>query len=166
MSDAELRDVFDKCLSYCADTGIFHWKVPVGRWGRIHAGSVAGSASHGYQTVVVLGKRSPLHRVAWLLTHGAWPAGEIDHINGKRDDNRLCNLRDVPKRLNGHNRQGPNRDNLSSGLLGVTKNGRVGWMAQITVDGKRIYLGTFQDPNKAHSAYLEAKRHMHAGCTI
>ncbi len=153
-------------VAYCPDTGVFTWRNNAGRWGRIRAGSQAGSYSHGYRTIVLDGVRYPAHRVAWLLTHGDWPTGEIDHINGQRDDNRLCNLRDVPKLFNGHNRHGPNRDNKSSRLLGVTRNGKSGWMAQITVNGKRIYLGTYRTADVAHSRYIEAKRELHAGCTI
>lgn len=103
---------------YSEDTGALWWRVDAGRWGRIKAGTVAGSASHGYVTVVVDGVRYPVHRLAWLLIHGCWPIGEIDHINGVRNDNRIVNLRDVPKRLNGHNRQRSNRDNKSCGMLG------------------------------------------------
>lgn len=33
------------------------------------------------------------HRLAWLLTHGEFPAGHVRHINGDKTDNRLLNLR-------------------------------------------------------------------------
>ncbi len=32
------------------------------------------------------------HREAWAVHHGEWPCDEIDHIQPKRADNRLCNL--------------------------------------------------------------------------
>jgi hypothetical protein len=161
-----LLRVLWEAISYCPTTGTFRHLAAAGRWGHIPAGSLAGSSSHGYRTLVVEGRRYQAHRLAWLMTHGVWPNGEIDHINGVRDDNRLENLRDIPKLWNGHNRQGPNKDNKSSGLLGVTKNGKVGWMAQITVNGRRMYLGTYRDSADAHDAYLTAKRQMHDGCTI
>ena len=40
------------------------------------------------------------HRVIWALVHGEWPEGQIDHINGVRDDNRLENLRVVTNQDN------------------------------------------------------------------
>jgi len=153
-------------LDYSEETGLFTWRANSGRWGRIKAGSVAGSNSHGYTTIVLDGARHPVHRLAWLVTHGMWPSGEIDHINGMRSDNRIANLRDVPKRINGQNRRAANADNKSCGLLGATPNGKTGWMAQITVDGKRVYIGTFRTAEAAHVAYVEAKRTLHAGCTL
>jgi len=40
------------------------------------------------------------HRVAFLLMTGAWPNGLVDPINGVRNDNRWCNLRDVSAKEN------------------------------------------------------------------
>lgn len=37
------------------------------------------------------------HRLLWWLKHGELP-DEIDHINGIRDDNRICNLRSVNRK--------------------------------------------------------------------
>ena len=164
-SDAAKRRI-QELISYDPKSGGFVWKADVGRWNRIKAGTSAGSLSHGYVIIRLNGVHYPAHRIAWLLVHGVWPTEEIDHINGDRADNRLLNIRDVPKKWNGHNRQCANKDNTSCGLLGSTRNGKSGWMAQITVNGKRIYLGTFSRADIAHHVYLAAKRQLHAGCTI
>jgi hypothetical protein len=42
------------------------------------------------------------HRAAWMITYGRWP-GVIDHINRIRDDNRMCNLREVTRSENSRN---------------------------------------------------------------
>ena len=60
----------------------------------------------------------PTHRLAWLMAYGVWPSGDIDHINGDRQDNRLCNLRDVSHSRNLFNRQAPSVGNKAR-LLGV-----------------------------------------------
>ena len=79
---------------------------------RVKAGSYADSTrrADGYRQVALRldGKQYQLkaHRVAWILAHGAIPHGkQIDHINGIRDDNRLCNLRLVTQRENDQNRR-------------------------------------------------------------
>lgn len=42
------------------------------------------------------------HRVIWVLVHGCFPEKglEIDHLNYKRNDNRLSNLQIVTKTEN------------------------------------------------------------------
>ena len=79
------------------------------------------------------------HRVIWALVYGEWPKGEIDHINGQRDDNRLCNLRCVTRAENARNRARMKRN--TSGRTGVYWQGRCGkWVASIN----GTYLGIFE----------------------
>lgn len=59
----------------------------------------------GYKRVKLDGKDYGAHRVAWLLHYGEWPKQQIDHINGNRGDNRMCNLRDVSQTENQQNRK-------------------------------------------------------------
>jgi len=58
------------------------------------------------------------HRVAWFLHHGAWPMGEIDHINGNAQDNRIANLRDVTHKENTRNMK--RRSDNTSGITGIS----------------------------------------------
>lgn len=58
----------------------------------------------------------------------------------------------------------PQRGN-KSGFLGVSPN-RSRWSASIMVLGRKLHLGTFDTPELAHAAYLEAKRAHHAGNTL
>ncbi|OPG98392.1 hypothetical protein B2I21_08560 [Chryseobacterium mucoviscidosis] len=88
-----------------------------------------------------------LHR--WLMND---PEGfEIDHINGDTLDNRRsCNLRRATKAENAQNRRGAQRNNISSGVRGVTwhKVARK-WMVQVKVGSVKIYGGVHNDLNKA-----------------
>lgn len=45
-------------------------------------------------------KSMTVHRLAWFLIHHAWPNGEIDHIDGNRQNNRIDNLRVVSRKEN------------------------------------------------------------------
>lgn len=57
------------------------------------AGSVAGTINtHGYWKVCVNYKIYAAHRLVWAL-HNKHNATIIDHINQKKDDNRINNLR-------------------------------------------------------------------------
>jgi hypothetical protein len=153
-------------LDYRSDTGEFFWRVPRAN-GQVPVGSRAGGVAPSGYTVVSLDRvQWKLHRVAWLIAYGSLPDGVIDHINGDKTDNRLANLRDVPTQANHQNRRGPNRDN-KVGLLGVSRvSGSGRFNAAIKVNYKQRCLGTFDTPEQAHAAYLEAKRQLHAGCTI
>jgi hypothetical protein len=73
----------------------------------------------------------------------------VDHINGNRLDNRRANLRTTGHAGNSANR----RPTGSSGFKGVTLHRTGKWQAQIKVGGKPEYLGLFDDPRAAASAY-------------
>jgi hypothetical protein len=98
------------------------------------------------------------------MTHGAWPDGCIDHINGQKADNRISNLRKVTHAVNMQNQHRAARTS-KTGLLGVSPN-KTRFVANINVDGRRVYLGSFATAHDAHSAYLSAKRELHAGCVL
>lgn len=103
------------------------------------------------------------HRLAWLSFYGAWPVGQIDHINGNKIDNRMANLRDVPASINRQNQHNPMRGN-SIGILGVRRNG-MKFETSICVEGKGVWLGTFESAEEAQSEYFKAKRIYHPGFT-
>jgi len=96
------------------------------------------------------------------------PKGKVvDHINGDTLDNRKENLRICTQGENTKNRRDKNKNN-TSGLKGVclrkTKHkGKVyqTWVAQIGIDKKRVYLGSFKTKELAHEAYKEASKKYH-----
>ena len=148
------REVVD----YDPDTGVFRWRRRMGSCAP--AGAVAGSLnSKGYWYIQVDGYKYLAHRIAWLITNGAFPADQIDHIDGDQANNRLANLRAVTSAENKQNLRRAHRDNIT-GLLGVSPK-RNGFTAEIRVDGERRRLGTFATPEQAHAAYLVAKRKLH-----
>jgi hypothetical protein len=152
-------------LSYDPATGIFTWRITCGS--RAPAGRTAGSISAtGYRYIKIAKHSYKAHRLAWLYANGAWPILQIDHINGNPLDNRLANLRNADASLNQQNQRKPRSDS-TSGFLGVSwyKHHRK-WAARIFLDGRLLHLGFFATAEKAHAAYLKAKRIHHEGCTI
>src|SRR4051812_42640544 len=118
-------------LHYDSETGVFTWLVRRnGAGGPRNPGDRAGGLIKvGYEAIGVDGTRYYTHRLAWLYMKGKWPDSTIDHIDGDRLNNRFANLRDVLRKTNNQNLKAAQRNN-SSGLLGVQKNGRDGWMAR------------------------------------
>ncbi len=64
-----------------------------------------------------------MHIAVWAWHHGRFPTLQIDHINGKRFDNRIENLREVTQSENMRNMVYPWKPNARTGLPGVYKNG-------------------------------------------
>ena len=148
-------------MVYDSTTGIFAWRG--GR--RLRAGKVAGNLmSCGYLRIFADGRSYMAHRLAWFYITGGWPRADIDHRNGVRTDNRFANLREATRAENLQNQRTAKSTNRT-GLLGVQRN-RERFMARIQVDGRQIYLGTFDTPEEAHTIYVAAKRRLHPGCTI
>lgn len=84
------------------------------------------------------------------------PVGfDIDHIDNNGLNNQKKNLRVCTHAQNTRNRG--IQKNSTSKLKGVTWN-KTGnkWQAQIRVDGKYIYIGLFEDKQKAYEAYCQA----------
>lgn len=155
---------FLETISYDSDTGVFTWAVS--RRG-CAKGTIAGHINkEGYRIVKVGRKAYPAHRLAWFIVHNQLPEF-IDHINGRRDDNRISNLRSVSHSENMQNKREAMVNNRSSGLLGVTWNKQhKRWQSKLMISKKAHHIGYFDTPESAHAAYLYAKRRLHPACTI
>lgn len=107
-------------------------------------------------------KHKPITHLIWALHYGAFPRGEIDHINGVRDDNRLVNLREVSRSQQMINRRTFNGKAIC--LKGVSTDKRrksPGYVARITRDGITHHLDQFPTPELAHAAYCAAAEELH-----
>lgn len=138
-------------LDYNPLTGLFTWKV---RRGSAVAGGVAGYLNQkGYVVIMLGGKCIYAHRLAWELTFNESPR-EVDHINGDRSDNRICNLRNSSRSENSLNTGISERN--KSGIKGVCFNKKYKtWQAYGSKNGKQVNLGQFKDINDAISARSE-----------
>ena len=115
-----------------------------------------GSYNQGYRRGAIMGRSIQGHRIAWAMYHGKWPEGEIDHINGKRSDNRIENLRDVTLSVNQRNRIMSDRN--TSGACGVYQRRSGKWRSQIVVQRQYMNLGLYSHKFDAVLARLQAER--------
>jgi len=142
-------------LKYNPLTGDFFWRQYRGPLAR--EGGKAGSPSSGYIQIKIDGRPYKAHRLAWLITHGRWPAHEIDHINCDPSDNRLSNLREATHQENMGNQRKCSRN--TSGFKGVSFHRVTGkWQANIRCGPRMTYLGVFASPQEASAAYEAAAR--------
>lgn len=137
---------------------VFKFDMEEGRFYRRSTGKEVGSrTSHGYLQIQFRWERYRSHHLVWFLTTGEWPTMAVDHIDGNKSNNRPGNLRLATAAQNIAN--SAQRKNKIIPLKGVSRRhkGR-GWMARIRVDGKLIYIGTFDSPELAHEAYASAAK--------
>ena len=126
-----------------------------------HSGDVAGKKNSDGYLQVKIGKRNyKIHRLVWLYVHGAWPADLIDHINGDRTDNRICNLREATNTQNLMNSKVQARN--TCGEKGVTWRERdKRWIAACRANGKQNYLGSFFSADEAIQVVREFRTKHH-----
>ena len=160
-------------LDYDTDTGLLFWKERSAKWFSDGYMSAQGRANNwnsknankealghihslGYKQGRLANKTVKAHRVAWKLYHGEEPHCEIDHINGIRHDNRMCNLRLAE---GFQNRMNICRyKNNSSGVTGVhwlEPNKK--WRAVIRANNVIKHIGLFADLEDAIKARKDAE---------
>jgi hypothetical protein len=150
----ELKQLMD----YNPETGVFNWLV--NRGGPAKAGTVAGRLnSDGHRQISVNNKRYMAHRLAWLYTYGEFPECQIDHKNGEPDDNSMENLRLTPRNQKDNTQNRKKASTNSTGYIGVTKNAW-NFVAQIQINGKKVYLGSFKTKELAYEARLKAQKEL------
>ena len=137
---------------------IFEYKD--GELFRLKNGKKVGS-NHikGYKHTAIKGKKYLLHRLIYMMFNGYFPK-EIDHINGNRLDSRIQNLRSVTGSQNQQNSK-IRKDN-KSGIKGVYWFKELKkWKIDIRFNGKRKYIGVFEDLELAELVAIEARDKYH-----
>lgn len=135
-------------IGYDPETGIFTWKI--NKRGPIKAGRRAGSFNReGYRRIKINQRHYLASHLAWAFVHGHLPKKELEHINGKKDDARIENLREATHQNNCMKKRG----------LGASYDPkRRKWMARICVNYHHKNLGRFKNKNEAIAAYRAEKR--------
>lgn len=157
-------DYVQAMLDYDPVAGTFHWRHRhdrSARWNSRYAGTLAGTIGNGYRMIQLEEKGIGGYyaaRIATLLMTGAWPQDQVDHINGKRADDRWENLRPANNSQNNQNR-GPQGNN-KTGLRGVSRWGSR-WQARIQVNGEQRRIGAYATIEEAAAAYQATSMVLH-----
>jgi hypothetical protein len=143
----------------------FLWKIKPNRFGRVNIGDVAGGIrkSDGYCRLKTDGQDYQLHRIVWIYHNGDIPDEmQVDHIDGNPLNNQIENLRLATISQNHYNRK--KQSNNTSGIKGVRiRNGKP--VAEIKVNGKRVWLGAFNTLGEAEAAVIAARNNLHGEFT-
>ena len=146
--------ILAKLVNYDKDTGDFTWK---------ESGEKAGGIdTHGgYYQLSSLGTKVYGHRLAMVIM-GKHNVYQVDHDDRNRSNNKWENL--IPAEEGDNHKNHPLRISNKSGQVGVDKVIRKGvwngkWTASITVNYKKISLGTYAEFDDAVEARKFAERH-------
>jgi len=142
------------------------WKTDrVSGEGRVHiaAGAMAGYKNNrGYWDIGLNKKLYKAHRIVYAILTGEDPPCQVDHIDGNRSNNAIENLRLATRNHKDNGQNSGLSKNNTSGFCGVCHHKATNrWVAYITVNRERTHLGTFDTPEEAYAAYLEAKKKYH-----
>ena len=128
------------------------------QWNARYAGNEAITADcNGYRYGNISKRSVYAHRIAWAIYHGHHPSGMIDHINGVKHDNRICNLREASAEQNMWNSK-PRRGTSQFKGVRFTKGA---WQASIMANGETTALGRFSCEIDAARAYDRAAIFLH-----
>lgn len=153
MNTTELKAI----LNYDPETGIFRWLIDNSK--RCWKGKEAGSINvYGYRIIRINNKAYRASRLAFLYMTGVWPI-QMDHINGIKDDDRWCNLREATAKQNIHNKGLTKRNTTGNKGVTLRRNGK--YEASITLDGKYHRLGYYDTSEEAGQAYETAAKKFH-----
>lgn len=138
-------------LRYEPDTGRLYWlerkpgrrfDQPVGNPGtNCRSGKTYLRVKIDYQTYLA-------HRLVWVLVHGRWPIGDIDHEDGDGTNNVLTNLREVT--------HVDNQKNMRRSIANVTGCTGVVWVKRDRKWSARLYVGKRYIPCGNFDTYEEA----------
>lgn len=149
-------------LEILPESGNVLWKNPPGLRGSFLVGKPAGCFRHKLKYVHICLDRKiyKRHRLIWFFVHKRWPINDIDHINGNKQDDRLCNLREATRSQNMFNSK--LKRNNSSGRKGIVwDKRRLKWRVRMVVKQNEIYVGRFDSFNEALAARVIAEQKHH-----
>lgn len=158
LKELNLKLHLKEWVSYDPETGIFTNLIP--RRG-CSKGAILGCRhpTLGYIFIGIDNERYYGHRLAWLYMHGEWPEDQIDHANGDRADNRICNLRLASSSQNKCNRAALKKNRL--GAKGVWQLPYGSFRVRVKFNGQIMHDKVYKTLHEAKLAYQAESKKYH-----
>ena len=148
--EREIDHLVEQHYRYDPNTGKLYHKVKNSI--RVNTGDEVGWINHNnYRYATLKYVKLAVHRIIWRIYYGSWPNYQLDHINGNKLDNRICNLREVTPRENCQNKK-----IHRSGKIVGSKKAKNKFISTLKVNNKQFHLGYFESEIEAHQHYLKA----------
>tara|TARA_R100000655_G_scaffold102711_1_gene148647 strand:+ start:407 stop:892 length:486 start_codon:yes stop_codon:yes gene_type:complete len=151
----DLMLIYDKYLYFWYDTSGGR-KIKNPRWIRKNLTLNANN----YLVTSINGRMFKFHRIVYFAHNRKFDIynnsddNMIDHIDGNKLNNHIFNLRVV------NNHQNQINSNQYRTAKGYTKRGNK-FEANIRINGKREYLGTYDTEQEAHDVFLTMREQYH-----
>ena len=156
-------ELFKTLLRYDPSVGgsCLVWIVDVSNC--VKAGDRAGyKCNDGYWRVRYKDMRHQAHRLVWAIATGEDAPCQIDHKDHDRENNAIENLRLAPNNDKDQQQNKKLSTRNKHGYAGVRKRkGCNRYTAVIKAYGWEYNLGSFDTPEEAHEAYLNAREKLH-----
>lgn len=110
----------------------------------------------------ITGRVVYVHRLVWYEAYGYWPE-RLDHINGKKQDNRLENLREVTQDESNQNRVARTKY-LSKCVYFDTSRGK--YRVRVQAGGRRHFIGLYWTEEEAVRAARHAIERLHGSYAV
>lgn len=114
----------------------------------------------GYLGVRLKNRLYKVAHLVWLHEKGTWPAQSLDHIDRDTNNNRIENLREATRFQQAQNLV--RKKTSRSGVRGVYWHIKMRrWQAEITANGRRLFLGSFKSKAQAVRARRAGEKTYH-----
>jgi len=130
-------------------------------WNAKHAGKIikghpAQKSRYGLR-ICVFNNIYGYHTIVWLFNKCTWPEETLEFIDNDKYNTRYENLRECSRCKVQHKINKANKNNFTTGERGVWVNNRARkpYKATCILQGKKIYLGTFDTLLEAKQEYRD-----------
>lgn len=153
------QELLQTILDYSPVEGTLVWKQVVHSACKLGASALATNPKY-YPKIQLGGKRYPTHKIVYMLVTGAYPVGEIDHVDTDILNIKWDNLRPASRSEQNCNKR--RYKNNTSGVKGVTFEPITGkWRAGIRLNNKTHNLGLFSNLEEAKEKITIYRNNLH-----